>query len=102
MTGEVIARIETLRAHASSTAGIAGNVRNASDSGGALSPSAFGLLCSFFVAPSTALQNVFTESVNAEADAIEAMGTAVRECGNDYDTADTEVADRLQALGQQI
>ena len=92
-----------LRAHASRISGeaeLAGQARSAA-AGLDLGGGAFGILCNFLVLPLQALSAPAIGYLGGVAEALDACGTALTACADNFEQTEQDVASSFDKIGRQ-
>lgn len=90
-----------LHSNAGAVTGVAGQVGQAVGAAGAamaLSPQAFGILCSFFTPPALALSTAAISGLGGLQSASTKRAGSVEACAADFETTDAKVAEGIAKL----
>ena len=90
-----------MRTHASSLAGIAGQVRDShSAASTTLDPSAFGMVNSFLATAATGICAVIATSIDTRADDIQEVVQNIRTMAKNHDTTDEGARQQIEGTGR--
>lgn len=103
-SGEIEVDAAALRAQAAEVERIAGDVTYARDAAGSLNLAggAFGLMCSFLVAPAMAVTAIARETMAETSRMLRREADALRETADDFEGIEDDVGAEMRTLGREI
>ncbi|KQQ92894.1 hypothetical protein ASF62_13935 [Leifsonia sp. Leaf325] len=100
MSDRISIDFDRIQQHATRVGTVASDVRNAKDAAGSmnLGGGAFGLMCSFLVAPATMITGVASSMIGTAGALVERSAREIRGVGSDFSALESHITEELAPL----